>query len=143
VSAEQQQRQMNLIWGAMLSAVVLYGVVCAVAVGNTDGDAVGDPVSVRYGFSVVAIVLGGLSVWWRRRFLAADFAPAPFDFARMQAHGVAVWALSEAVGLCGVLTALLVREVREYIPFGAAAMGLLLLHRPSNLPWTRLAPPGS
>ena len=29
-------------------------------------------------------------------------------------------------------------EAREYVPFGAAAAALLLLHRPSNLPWARL-----
>lgn len=139
MSAERQQ--VSLIWGAMLSALALYGLIGAVAVGGVEGERVGDAVSVRYGFSVVAIVLGGLAVWWRRRFLAAEATRATLGFARMQAHAVVVWALSEAVGVCGVLTAILAREAREYIPFGAAAAALLLLHRPSSLPWTRVAPP--
>ena len=127
----EQQRQLQLIWAAMLGAVALYGVVCAVAVGAPDGEPAAEAAGVRYGFSVVAIVLGGLSAWCRRRFLAAD---ATLGLARIQVQAVVVWALSEAVGLCGVATAVLTREAREFPPFGAAATALLFLHRPSNLP---------
>ena len=138
----QRQRQVELIWGAMLSTVPIYGVVCAVAVGTADAGAEADAALLRYALSTIAVVLGGLSAWWRRHFLATEPAPpAPLSFAQMQSHGVVVWALSEAVGICGVVAAVVLHEAREYIPFGAAAAALLLLHRPSNLPWVRLASP--
>ncbi len=126
-----------MVWATMLGSLVIYAVVCAVVVGVAAA-APAAAVSVRYGLSVVGIAFGALSLWWRRYFLATDPAsPAPLTFAQLQSHAVIVWALSEVVGICGLLTALTLNDAREYLPFGAAAAALLLLHRPSNLPWAR------
>ena len=136
----QQQQQIGLIWGAMLSTVAVYGVVCALAVRSAAVGAAADAMWIRYGCSAAGVVLGALSVWWQRHFLATDpLPPIVLGFAQMQRHGIVVWVLSEAVGICGVVTAFLLHDAHEYIPFGAAAAALLLLHRPSNLPWGRLA----
>ena len=138
----QQKQQVSRIWTAMLSSIVIYGVVCAAAVGMADAGAEADAEWPRRVFSAIGVVLGASSVWWRRRFLASDpVQPAPLGFMQLQSHSVVAWALSEAVAIGGLLAAFLLRDAREYIPFGAAAAALLLLHRPSNLPWARLVPP--
>ena len=138
----EQQQQLRRIWTAMLSSIGIYGVVCAAAVGMVAAGAETDAEWPRRMFSAIAVVLGALSVWWRRRFLASDpVQPAPLGFMELQSHGVVAWALSEAVAICGLVVAFLLRDAREFIPFGAAAAALLVLHRPSNLPWARLAPP--
>jgi F0F1-type ATP synthase membrane subunit c/vacuolar-type H+-ATPase subunit K len=139
VTLAQQQRQVGLIWSAMLSSVFIYGLICAAAAGtaNVGADVEEWP---RQLCSAAGVVLGGLSLWWRRRFLSPDpLPPVALKFRQLQGHGVVTWALSEAVGVCGVLAAFVLHDAHEYIPFGAAAVALLLLHRPSNLPWARLA----
>jgi F0F1-type ATP synthase membrane subunit c/vacuolar-type H+-ATPase subunit K len=140
---QQQRQQIGLIWGAMLSTVAVYGLVCAIAVRSAAAEATADTTWIRYWLSAAGVVLGALSVWWQRHFLATDPSPpVALGFVQMQRHGIVTWALSEAVGICGVLTAFLLDDAREYIPFGAAAAALLLLHRPSNLPWARLVSSG-
>jgi hypothetical protein len=141
VTTEEQRRQIGMLWMAMFSSIAIYGAVCVVAVGNGDGDAEATAVW-RYGLSTAGVVLGALSVWWRRYFLPSDaLPPRALGFAQLQGHAVVTWALSEAVGICGVVAAFVLGAAREYIPFGAAAAALLLLHRPANLPLARLQRP--
>ena len=135
----QQKQQLGLIWAGMLASVAVYGIVCSVAVGMAEAGSDADATWPRQVFSAVGIVLGALSMWWRRHFLPLDPSPpAALEFTQLQGHCLITWGLSEAVGICGLLTAVLLKDAREYIPFGAASAALLVLHRPSNLPWARL-----
>jgi len=136
----QRQQQVGIIWSAMLSTVGIYGALSAFVVGTAHAGSDADAQWPRQALSAVALACGVLSVWWHRHFLAADRpTPAELAFPQMQGHGVVLWALSEAVGICGLLMAFIVDDAREFIPFGAAAAALLVLHRPSSLPWGRLA----
>src|ERR1700687_6081934 len=138
----QRKQQVGLIWAAMLSTVALYGTMSAVVVGIAHAGSETEAEWPRHALSTIAVACGALSIWWHRRFLAADPpTPATLAFPQIQGHGIVTWALSEAVGICGLLMAFMVDDAREFIPFGAAAAALLLLHRPSSLPWRRLASP--
>jgi F0F1-type ATP synthase membrane subunit c/vacuolar-type H+-ATPase subunit K len=141
---DEQKQQLRIIWSAMLTALALYGVVCLLVVGPAETQNP-DTERLRHAFSAVGLVLGVLSFWWHRHFLPAEShrpeGEAGIDFARLQGHGVVVWALSEAVGLCGLALAVVVHDVREFVPFGVAAAALLVRLRPSNLPWSRLSRP--
>jgi hypothetical protein len=90
---------------------------------------------------VAAIVVGLLSAWWRRRFLADETAVSAtsIPFVRLQTHALIVWALADAVGVFGLAVAVLARDGWEFVPFGAAAIALFVLHRPAKLPWDRVA----
>lgn len=139
VTLDQQKQQLRMIWTAMLSAVLLYGAVCFVTV-NAGAD--GTPEWLHNAFTVTGIILGGLSVWWRRRFLSTDPQPPGVDhsmgFPRLQGHSVVVWALSEAVAVCGLVLAFIVRSFQEFVPFGVSSVALLVLHHPFRLPFDRL-----
>ncbi len=138
---ERQQRQLQNVWSAMLVAVVLYGVVGTILLNVTGpADAPGAE-TARTVLSVAAIVVGLGSVWWRRRFLGDESAAsaAPIPFVRLQTHALIVWALADAVGVFGLVVAVLARDGWEFVPFGAAAIALFLLHRPAKLPWDRVA----
>jgi len=131
VTHDTQQLQLRVIWSAILGTVAVYALVCFLALGAVQAADDGEIEWMRQAFSAVAVGLGGLSLWWRRHFLTAE--ERAVSFAQAKAHGVVTWALSEAVGLCGLVLALVVRSAREFLPFGAAAAALLLLHRPSRL----------
>jgi hypothetical protein len=138
---ERQQRQLQNVWSAMLLAVVLYGVVGTTLLNVTGTADAPAGETARTVMSVAAIVAGLVSVWWRRRFLAdGPVRPAAaMAFARLQTHALIVWALADAVGVFGLVVAVLGRDGWEFVPFGAAAIALFLLHRPAKLPWERLA----
>ena len=138
---ERQQRQLQNVWSAMLLAVALYGVVGTVLLNVTGAADAPGAETARTVMSVAAIVVGLLSVWWRRRFLADEsVAPAAaIPFVRLQTHALIVWALADAVGVFGLVVAVLARDGWEFVPFGAAAIALFVLHRPATLPWARVA----
>lgn len=143
---DQQKQQLRFIWTAMFGAVVTYGVVCFFVLGVSS--AAGDPTQQFHNaFTVVGIVLGALSIWWRRHFLSTGPAPVGVDismrFAQLQAHSMVVWALSEAVAACGLMLAVIVRSFQEFVPFGVAGAALLVMHHPFRLPYDRLRPAAS
>ncbi len=141
VTLDQQKRQLQITWAAMFGAVAVYGGVCLFLLGK---EAVGNDRTplLHNAFGVAGIVFGALSIWWRRHFLSADPAPAGVDagmaFTRFQAHSVVLWALSDAVAVCGLVLALIVRSFQEFVPFGIAAGALLVMHHPFRLPYERL-----
>ncbi|HUI28417.1 MAG TPA: hypothetical protein VL403_20230 [Candidatus Kryptonia bacterium] len=137
--AAQMKNLLGVIWSGMLVAIVTYGAACLVLAG-TPGDAAEDAETLRYIFTAVAIVVGGLSMWWRHYFLALE-GPATLGAGALRAHSLVVWALSEAVAICGLLLAVLAHTANEFLPFAFAAAALMILHRPSNLPFARLREP--
>jgi drug/metabolite transporter (DMT)-like permease len=141
VTLDQQKRQLQITWAAMFSAVAVYGGVCLLLLGKEA--AANDRTQLLHNaFGVLGIVFGALSIWWRRHFLSADPRPAGSNdsmaFTRFQAHSVVVWALSDAVGVCGLVLAFIVRSFQEFVPFGIAAAALLVMHHPFRLPYERL-----
>lgn len=144
VTLDEQKRHLRLIWGAMLGAVAVYGTVCFFLVGTSPAAVDTTADQLHYTFTVVGIILGALSIWWRRQFLSTDPAPsgveASLRFTQFQAHSVAVWALCDAVAACGLVLALLVRSFQEFVPFGVAGAALLVMHHPFRLPYDRLRP---
>jgi hypothetical protein len=141
VTLDQQKRQLRLIWTAMIGTVGVYGATCLVVVGRwetVDGSADW----LHNAFTVTGIIVGGLSIWWRRHFLSTDTAPTGagmgMRFAQLQAHSLIVWGLSDAVAACGLILACLVRSFQEFVPFGAAGAALLVMHHPFRLPYERL-----
>ncbi len=136
----QQQQLLRLIWTAMCASVVLYGAVCFFVLGgavNGDDERTG---ILHNAFTVAGIIVGALSIWWRRHFLSTDPEPADagIPFARFQTHGIVVWALSEAVAICGLVLAFVVRSFPEFVPFGVASVALLVMHHPFRLPYDRI-----
>jgi F0F1-type ATP synthase membrane subunit c/vacuolar-type H+-ATPase subunit K len=139
---DRQKQQLRLIWAAMLSAVVMYGAVCFLVLGASEAAADDTNEWLHTLVTSVAIIPGVLSIWWRRHFLSTDSGAAGVDvsmpFAQFQAHGLIVWALSEAVAVCGLVLAFVVHSFHEFIPFGVASVALLIMHHPFRLPYERV-----
>ena len=142
VTLDEQKRQLRLIWMWMLGAVAAYGAVCFIALRTAEMDGGGGPELLHNVFTVAAIVVGALSVWWWRHFLSADPASAGVDngmgFSQFQTHSFIVWALSEAVAIVGLMLAFVLRSFQEFVPFGVAGAALLVMHHPFRLPYERL-----
>jgi len=136
--AAQVRNLLGVVWSAMLIAIVPYGAAC-VAITHVPGDAADDVETLRYGFTAAAIISGAVSMWWRHRFLALEGSTLSLN--ELRGHAVWVWALSEAVAICGLVLAVLTHAANEFVPFALAAGALMILHRPANLPFARLRDP--
>lgn len=135
----QTKNLLAVLWSGMLIAIGIYALACVLLVEAPD-DAAGNGESLRYLFTAAALGFGGLSIWWHRRFLAPH-GPPTLAVGELRSHSLVVWALSEAVAICGLLLGVLTHAVNEFVPFALAAAALLLLHRPSSLPFERLREP--
>lgn len=128
-----------VVWIAMVVAIAIYGFVC-LALAAAPGEGTEAPETLRDVFTAVAIAFGGLSLWWRRYFLAAE-GPATLAVTTLRAHSIVLWAFSDTVAICGLLLGVLTHTATEFLPFAFAAAALMILHRPSNLPIARLRTP--
>ena len=128
---DAQRRQLGVIWAAMLAAVAVYGAV-AVFLPSANGGGM-DAEFVRTALSALAVGSGLAAVLVWRRSLAAG-GGAPIERSALQSSAIIVWALCESVAVFGLVTVVLTGDAREFVPFGAAAAALLLLHRPARLP---------
>lgn len=146
--AEQQTRAPRrqtlwILWGGFVAAVLVYGLVVVMAVEHGQQSA-GAPPFLRLVFTAAALVLAGASIWWRRRVTGqTQFMPATekqsASYDAFQTNCVLTWALSEAVGVLGLLLGLLSRDLGAFLPFAAGAVMLLITHRPDVWPqWSSL-----
>lgn len=150
-----QLKVLNVLWGALTTAVIAYAGVCFV-VARSGGAA--DPETIRVlarMLVLAALAAGVVSVWWRRSFATSPSSPlflfvgespqgpppeeaVGIALQRLQANCIIVWAMSEAVALFGVVLCVLNRDFPSYLPFGIGALILFRLHRPGVWPITRI-----
>jgi hypothetical protein len=138
---------LRLIWAALAAAVVLY-VALALWITLTRPPAIRSDLAVTLTpfLYAVAIVAAVLAQWWRRflapeRLLAGSSRPlaaptgltADSDVERralvalsiLQTQSIIIWALADAIGLCGFVISLVTGNPRH--AFALAAVALLLL----------------
>lgn len=138
-TVEEQSKQLRMLWGCLLSAVPLYGTATFVKLSGTRN--VGDGTTLRNVFTLVAIVIGAISLWWWRHFLSAESSPTvvtPLSFRQLQIHSLISWLCGDAIALCGLAVAFLLRDSSEFVPFGVAGAVLLVKQHPFRLPYERL-----
>jgi hypothetical protein len=137
---------MLLMHAAMMCAVIMYGVMAyAVAEGEPAAPPAIDHGAMLAIAGAIAAACAALSFYLRaRRMPPRDAAPDSLTFdlrvlesppgkaalVRLRTALVLSWALSEAVAIAGLAVALLFHDTRDYAPFGAVALGLLLVHAP-------------
>ena len=143
---------LHILWAALGAAIIVYGVVAHVVTPLGSGE---DPkLSVlRLAFAAVSIVTAAVTFWWRRSFavrpggelslfLKEPGVPLSSEeratvLERLQVNCIIVWALSESVGIYGLVLAILSGDPNEFMPFGCGALALLMLHRPAMWPISR------
>ncbi|MBI4514781.1 MAG: hypothetical protein HY699_03070 [Deltaproteobacteria bacterium] len=128
--AGEAKQMLGVIWAAMLAAVATYAAVAFLIIDEIEAPVAESPAWLRYAFSAFAVLLGGLSLWWRRRL----FAAGTITPEQQRTHAIVIWALCEAVALCGFVLGFVTHDFDEFSPFALAAAALLILHRPANLP---------
>jgi hypothetical protein len=142
-SSANQQKSLQLLWAAFLVAIVLYAPIPWLIVSAGADSVAAPPPGVRSGLRFAALGAGASSFvakrWWTNSLVAAlrstHAAGAAADvWARLRAGCMVVWALSEAVALIGLASALIAQRPLEAVPMTAAAVLLLYLHRPASWP---------
>jgi hypothetical protein len=120
----------RLTWFAMLVATGVYFMALTVIVGSAP-QAAPDVTTLRYVLMAAAGVDIGAIYVFRRRLpldaLAGKPVPAP---AEVFGSYVVCWALSESVGLFGLVLGIVGRSVAEAQPFLVVAAALLIWQRP-------------
>jgi F0F1-type ATP synthase membrane subunit c/vacuolar-type H+-ATPase subunit K len=130
-------RNNRIVWWALLSTLVVYGVV-AFVVAPTTGPREGMPTPLLAGMlGVVAVTTGLASIFVRGRALvgpirSGDLDPrSPEGLQRAAGPYIVCLVLAESVGLFGLVLALLAGRPGFALPFLAGAFALMVVHRPS------------
>jgi len=131
----------RMLWIAMMNSVVIYGVVAAFVSLPPRGEVVATLWPILAG---VAAIVAAVSMALRRRALVEPIRAGTLDpttpagLARAQTPFIVNLALSESVGIFGLVLSMLSGDWTWVAAFGACSLALLWLHRPTS---PDLAPP--
>lgn len=128
-------QQLWILWAALIASLLVYAAIPLVLPAAEGEARAADTAGVgaAVAFAVMA-VLGSLAL--RRLALVRPLARGALELGsragqtRLYTVSMLCWALSEAVGIVGLLLFLLYRRPELCYPFLAAALGLLLFHAP-------------
>jgi F0F1-type ATP synthase membrane subunit c/vacuolar-type H+-ATPase subunit K len=141
--AERVQR-LRIIHVAFVASVFIYSLVL-IFVTRQPGDA-GDISILRPVLIVAAALSAGGSIWWRRRatgetqFMPLEKTGGADSLDQLEANCIITWAFSESVAIYGLVLGFLSRDPGSFMPFGAAALVLLAIHRPGSAVWPQWPP---
>jgi hypothetical protein len=131
-----------------IAAIFVYGVVLGVVVSSPPPGPIPDLDLLILVFAFVSLITAGLSIWWRRR-VSGDPQATPVVILNVDPietlwiNCVIVWALSESVGIYGLVLGFLTHDFGIFQPFAAAALVLFYVHRPSAWPRWPASPEGA
>ena len=128
----------RIIWRALLASLALYGTFPWFIRLERSAESL-DPLFLRMIMGVAfCIGIGSLAarqVLLVRPIRAGELIPnTDAGLARVGRISIVLWALSEAVGLYGLMLYMLSGEARHLYLFLMAATGLFFAHRPGRLP---------
>jgi hypothetical protein len=134
-AAPSRPRILHLLWAAQLCSVALLVVVCGIVTHGGSVTAPGSLGILRPASWIAASILAVGSIWWRRTVVATP-PPTPgaaddVAWRKLQASCIAMWAMSEAVAVLGLVLGMLAGDVGEMLPFAGVAATLLYVHRPA------------
>ncbi|MEO8603377.1 MAG: hypothetical protein ABI629_12445 [bacterium] len=139
--------KLRIIWIAFFAAVCVYALVPWFALRDGLDAAAPNTEAMRLGLQAGAIGAAMASFLTRRRWskliVAAaqpGAAPGPDVLTLLQTGCIVTWLISEVVALVGLAVALVTRHAVEVVPYAAAALFLLYMHRLALWP---LPPPAS
>lgn len=127
----------RLIWWALLSAIVVYGVVSFTVAPSLDVAVDTDVRLVAVALGVVSLSTAVATIFIRGRMLVGpiqrgDLDPRrPEDMQRAFVGFLLCMVLTESIGIYGLVVALLSGNGIGSVPFLAVAFGLMLVHRPT------------
>lgn len=125
----------RMLWLAMMNSVVIYVVVAAFVELPPNDEVVGVAWPALAG---VAGAIAAGSIALRRRALVEPIRAGALDprtpegLARAQTPFLLGLVLSESVAIFGLVLSLLSGDLRWVLAFGAGALALLWLHRPTS-----------
>jgi hypothetical protein len=134
---------LRIIYASFGAAIFVYTLVLAF---NRDATGASDKiVALRPALTLAAVMFAGASIWWRRRAARAMREAPPEElldgssFERLRTNCIISWSFSQSVAVMGLVMGLLTGELNEFVPYGLAALVLLMAHRPSVWPHWPLA----
>ena len=111
------------LWLAMLSSVILYAVVVVVVTPSME------PISLPAAVFPVAAILAGFAGFVAHRRMTEE---SRRDSAPLHPMELLAWVLDEAVGVIGLVAAILAASPVTFVAYGVVSLVLLLLHRPQS-----------
>jgi F0F1-type ATP synthase membrane subunit c/vacuolar-type H+-ATPase subunit K len=128
---------LRIVHAALMASVLLFGVML-IMVTRPPGDPVpGADIPVRAEPpAVIAPIMAGLAlvtlcaVVLVRRRMSSERADAPIPQARIYSLSITSWALTESIGMYGLVLGILHRDPLMYVPFGGVSLLVLLLLAP-------------
>jgi hypothetical protein len=132
-SIDQMLRVQRIIHGALMTSVVMYGLISYVIVRAPGGVAL--PPAVLYTLGGVALLVMVQLPFLRRRLLApaepTASAPARPPMVRLVNGQMLTWALCEAIALFGLILTFIAHDLRYILGFGALSLLNFFIYRPT------------
>ena len=138
--AERVQR-LKMIHLAFVASIFVYFIVLILV--TREPGAAKDVSVLRPVLMVAAVLSAGGSIWWRQRATGqTNFMPqegaGSDSLAQLEADCIITWAFSESVAIYGLVLGFWSLDPGTFMPFGAAALVLLVIHRPDPSVWPQL-----
>lgn len=131
----QQTVQLKIMWRSMLGSLGIYAAI-SLFVKPLLGPDSGLRLPLTGALAVVALAIVAGTIVVRRVALAQPLSRGEIDLstaegaARLSAVSVILWALSESIGIFGLVLFVLFGEAAVFYAFLAASAALLLMHAP-------------
>ena len=127
----------RIIWAALVASLFVYGAVAFVVAASRPPAEAPSPRLLAALLGVVALTTGLATIMIRGRMLVVPIARGELD-PRSPSGGqrafvpyILCLALTESIGLYGLVLSLLAGNARWSLPFLAVALALMLVHRPT------------
>jgi hypothetical protein len=132
VDPAQIKRASRVLWSTLLASQLVYLALILSGVARVREQPLELP-ALPIAFGVVAGATGiAAHPLWRRASGAGRALPAdPPEAAAAFTFFLLAWVLDESIAVYGLLLALLAFSPVSWSPFSAAALALMLVHRPS------------
>ena len=123
-----------VIWGALLSAIFIYWGIAATSMGG-NGDSSKPDASLAETLAIAAAAASGASLMMRQVFFSGFrkgtlSLESPEGQQRFLTGNIICFALSESIGIFGLVLALGGHPQEDWLVFFAAAVVLMLIHIP-------------
>jgi F0F1-type ATP synthase membrane subunit c/vacuolar-type H+-ATPase subunit K len=132
VDPEQARRSNWVVWGCLVLSQLIYVWIVASRLVTPPGQ---PPAVIAIALGVVAVATGlGAHICWRRSRGAGRAAHEPPPTQQVSfTFFILACVLDESIGIYGLVLGFLGAPLETWAPFNAAAILLLLVHRPPEV----------
>ncbi len=123
----RQLQSLRILHLALMGSLAIYGAIAFIAVQAPDPTWTHPTYVILYVLAGLGLTMAVVVVPMVKRIVLPE---GEQNIAKLRTGYILVWALCESIGVNGLLAAFLYHEPIMFLPFGAAALGMMVLNGP-------------